>query len=145
MCAKESARHFFRFLMCRKINFAKLEGVIEDFACGLHPYVLNREPNQFQFTRFLVDGSHRQGQRKLKKPDYSGRGGHLGCSSGYNFNAYKKHIDTDMGALDSQGPEQMHNILEKSSSLLRQTNYFNFMRYIRLFFAIRNFIYINKL
>ena len=73
MCAKESARHFFRFLMCRKINFAKLEGVIEDFACGLHPYVLNREPNQFQFTRFLVDGSHWQGQRKLKKPDYSGK------------------------------------------------------------------------
>ena len=90
-----------------------------------------------------MDGSHWQGQRKLKKPDYSGRGGHLGCSSGYNFNAYKKHIDTDMGALNSQGREQMHSILEKSSS--RQTNYFNFMRYMRLFFAIRNLMNMNKL
>ena len=145
MCARESARHFFRFLICRRINFAKLEGIIEDFACGLHPYVLNREPTQFQYTRFLVDGSHWQGQRKLKKPDYSGKGGHLGCSSSYNFNAYKDHIETDTGALNSQGREQIHSILDKCSSSLRQTNYFNFMRYMRVFFAIRNLMNMNKL
>ena len=145
MCARESARHFFRFLMCRRINFAKLEGIIEDFACGLHPYVLNREPTQFQYTRFLVDGSHWQGQRKLKKPDYSGKGGHLGCSSSYNFNAYKDHIETDTGALNSQGREQIHSILDKCYSSLSQTNYFNFMRYMRVFFAIRNLMNMNKL
>ena len=70
LCATESARHFFRFLMCRKINFSKLEGVIEDFACGLHPYALNREPTQLQYLQFLVERSHRQGQRRLTKTDY---------------------------------------------------------------------------
>ena len=53
---RESAQHIFRFLMCRKINFEKLDGIIEDFACGLQPYALNREPEEFKFTRFLVVG-----------------------------------------------------------------------------------------
>ena len=26
--------------------------------CNLHKYILNREPREFEFTRFLVDGSH---------------------------------------------------------------------------------------
>ena len=111
----------------------------------MHPYALNREPTQFQYLRFLVDGSHWQGQRRLKKPDYSGKGGHLGCSSGYNFNAYKENIKTDVGALNSQGREQIHSILDKCSNSLRQTNYFNFMRYMRAFFAIRNLMNMKKL
>ena len=40
MMAHESARHFFKFLMNRKINFKNLEGVIFDFACNLHRYCL---------------------------------------------------------------------------------------------------------
>ena len=42
-----------------------------------------------QYLRCLVDGSHWQGQKKLKKPNKSGKGGHLGCSEGFNFNLYK--------------------------------------------------------
>ena len=32
-------------------------------------YVLNREPEEFEHVRFLVDGSHYQGMKKLKKKD----------------------------------------------------------------------------
>ena len=32
------------------------------------------------FFRTLVDGAHWQGQKKMRHPDKSGRGGHLGCS-----------------------------------------------------------------
>ena len=89
MLAKESAHNLFRFLMCRDVDMSKLEGVIFDNACGLDAYMLNREPREFQYLRCLVDGSHWQGQNKLKKPNKSGKGGHLGCSEGFNFNLYK--------------------------------------------------------
>ena len=39
---------------------------------------LNREPREFEYLRCLVDGSHWQGQKRLRKPDRSGKGGHLG-------------------------------------------------------------------
>ena len=89
MLTKESAHNFFRFLMCRDVDMTKLEGVIFDHACGLNAYILNREPREFQFLRCLVDGSHWNGQKKLKKSDRSVKGGHLGCSEGFNFNLYK--------------------------------------------------------
>ena len=89
MLCKESAHNFFRFLMSRDVDMNILEGVIFDHACGLDAYILNREPREFQYLRCLVDGSHWQGQKKLKKPNSSGRGGHLGCSEGFNFNLYK--------------------------------------------------------
>ena len=53
---------------------------------------LFREPREFEYLRTLVDGAHWQGQKKLKRPDRSGRGGHLGCSEGFNFNLYKQHL-----------------------------------------------------
>ena len=60
--------------MCRDVDMSKLEGVIFDNACGLDAYILNREPREFQYLRCLVDGSHWQGQKKLKKPNKSGKG-----------------------------------------------------------------------
>ena len=75
--------------------------------CNLHKYALNREPREFEYLRFLVDGSHwvkrtflfslhlkyereliwndqclQRGHKTLKKPDSSGKGGHIGCSEG---------------------------------------------------------------
>ena len=135
MTKPESARHFFRFLMCRRINFENLEGIIEDFACGLHPYFLNREPNEAKYLRFLVDGAHWNGQRKLKKADKSGGGGHLGCSSSYNSSEYQNDLN-----INTQGREQTNALIEKCAQTLRQKNYFNFMRYMKFFFAIRNLI-----
>ena len=137
MVKPESARHFFRFLMCRRVNLEKLEGIIEDFACGLHPYFLNREPNDCKFLRFLVDGAHWNGQRKLKKADRSGGGGHLGCSLSYNSSEYQDHLDIN---INTQGREQTNALIEKCSQTLQQKNYFNFMRYMKMFFAIRNLI-----
>ena len=70
-----------KIFVTKKIDFNNLDGIIEDYACGVNQYALNREPEDFEYLIFLVDGSHWQSQRKLKKPDSrSGKGGHLGCS-----------------------------------------------------------------
>ncbi len=81
----------------------ELHGVVEDFACGLHEYFLNREPEDVKNVLFLVDGSHWAGQKKLKKGDREGKGGHLGCSIGYNFNIYKEAISKEVVRENSQG------------------------------------------
>ena len=137
MIKPESARNFFRFLMCRRINYEELDGIIEDFACGLHPYFLNREPNECKFLRFLVDGAHWNSQRKMKKADKSGGGSHLGCSLSYNSSEYQEHLDIN---INTQGREQTNALIEKCAKTLHQKNYFNFMRYMKMFFAIRNLI-----
>ena len=64
MLHSESPRHFFHFLTSRQINYRELRGVIFDYACGLHQYILNREPAQFETVQFLVDGSHWQSMKK---------------------------------------------------------------------------------
>ena len=80
--------------MSRDVDLFNLEGVIFDHACGLDPYILKRynvllcndlklcmhlrKPREFEFLRCLVDGSHWQGQKRLRKPDRQGKGGHLG-------------------------------------------------------------------
>ena len=129
MMAHESARHFFKFLMNRKLNLKNLEGVIFDFACNLHRYALNREPEDFEHLRFLVDGSHYQGMKKLKRQDSrAGKKGHLGCNSAYNFNVYKQFTKLSVdGAKNSQGREQMHSSLDKLAKSLRKKYYHNFM------------------
>ena len=112
-----------------------LEGVLFDFACGLHPYSLNREARNYEYIRFLVDGAHWNGQKKMKRPDSSGKKGHIGCSEGYNYNIYKKHIKTKV---NSQTREQMHAVLDKCVGSLRLKTYQDFMHWMRAFFAIRN-------
>ena len=109
MLCKESAHNIFILLMCRDANMHALKGVVFDFACGLDQYMLNREPVEFEYLRLLVDGAHwqvdiriiqcchleenlYQGQKKLKRPDRSGRGGHIGCSDGFNYNLYKPFL-----------------------------------------------------
>ena len=63
---KSERRAIFNLLMCRDIDLNNLEGIIYDFACGLDPYILNREPREFEFIRTLVDGSHWQSHRTRK-------------------------------------------------------------------------------
>ena len=98
-------------------------------------FPLDREPREFEFLRTLVDGAHWQGQKRLKKPDRSGRGGHLGCSEGYNFNLYKQHLPH---GIYSQGREQMHSKLDKMVTSLIQMNYTSFMIFLNIFFGITN-------
>ena len=135
MLSRESAHNLFRLLMCRNLNMEELEGVIFDFACGLDPYLLNREPREFQYLRTLVDGAHWQGQKRLRRPDRTGAGGHLGCSEGYNFNIYKEHLPH---GTFSQGREQLHSKMEKMVDSLIQMEYSTFMLFIKLFFGINN-------
>ena len=124
MLQKESAHNIFRLLMCRDIDLFKLKGVIFDHSCGLDQYILNREPREFKFLRCLVDGAHWNGQKKLRKPDRGGHGGHLGCSEGFNFNLYKEFLPT---GINSQGREQIHALIEKMVPSLRQMSYPTFM------------------
>ena len=91
--------------------------------------ILNREPREFEYLRCLVDGSHWNGQKKLRHSDNNGRGGHLGCSDSFNFNIYKKFLRE---GTYSQGREQMHSKLTKLSTSLQQMNYRNHMTFLRL-------------
>ena len=88
-----------------------------------------------------MDGAQRQGQLKTEGADRSGRGGHLGCSRegslSYNSQEYQPHLDID---INTQGREQTNALIEKCAQTLRQKNYFNFMRYMKMFFAIRNMV-----
>ena len=124
MLQRESAHNIFRLLMCRDLDFDRLKGVIFDHSCGLDQYLLNREPREFEYLRCLVDGSHWSGHKRLRKPDRSGKGGHVGCSEGFNFNLYKPHLPYQT---NSQGREQMHAILDKLVPSLRQMSYPVFM------------------
>ena len=75
-----------------------------------------------------MDGAHWNGQKKLRKPDSSGKGGHLGCSEGFNFNLYKPFLPPH---INSQGREQMHACLEKLVPSLRQMSYAVFMTMLK--------------
>ena len=77
--------------------------------------MLNRDPREFEYKRFLVDGCHWAAQKQLKKPNQAGHGGHIGCSDSFNYNVYKKHIDLGIGQeSNSQGREQFHALLAGS-------------------------------
>ena len=78
MISKESPRNLFRFLMTRDIDQDALEGILVDHACLFEPYMLNREAKFLEKVNVLVDGSHWQGMKHLKKGPRGGKGGHLG-------------------------------------------------------------------
>ena len=92
--------------------------------------VTGNQPREFEYLRCLVDGSHWQGQKKMRKADKSGRGGHLGCSEGFNFNLYKPFLPSD---INSQSREQMHSELENCVRSLRQMGYKSFMTFMKFF------------
>ena len=64
--------------MCRDVDLNLLEGILVDHACLFEPYTMNREALLLEKVLVLVDGSHWAGHKNLKKPDTSGKGGHLG-------------------------------------------------------------------
>ena len=80
--------------------------------------------NQTNLGSFQVLRQHflgRKGvrsQTQLKKADRAGKRGHLGCSSEYNFNEYKKHFNF---TVNSQGREQTISLIEKCAKSLRRT------------------------
>ena len=76
----------------------------------------------------------------MKKAAKSGGGGHLGCSLSYNSSEYQNEIN-----INTQGREQTNALIEKCALTLRQKNYFNFMRYMKIFFAVRNMMATKRL
>ena len=135
MLEKEGPKNLFRILQCRDIDMDSLEGILIDHACRVEPYILNREAEMLKWKLLLVDGSHWNGMKKLRKPDRSGKNGHIGCSTSFNFNIYKEHLKTKP---NSQGREQLHALVEKCTDSLRLMNYRHFMIFMRIFFAIKN-------
>ena len=47
--------------------------------------------------------------------------------------------------INTQGREQTNALIEKCALTLRQKNYFNFMRYMKIFFAVRNMMATKRL
>ena len=135
MINKEGPKNLFRILQCRDVDMTSLHGILVDHACLVDPYILNREADMIKYKLLLVDGAHWNGMKKLKKPNTKGKGGHLGCSSGFNFNLYKKHLQEKP---NSQGREQLHALIEKCSDSLRLMNYRHFMIFMKTFFAVKN-------
>ena len=131
---QEGAHNPFRFLETRELDHKKLEGVIYDHGCGLDNYILNREPEKYEYLRVLVDGSHWNSHKKMKKSEKQ-KCGHAGCSDGYNFNTYKPHLPE---GVFSQGREQMHATMTKLVPSLRTMFYENFMHVLKMFFGISN-------
>ena len=123
--------------MCRDVDRFKLQGVFFDHACGADAYFMNREPREFEWLQLLTDGSHWAGHRKLKNPNYSGKSGHLGCSSSFNFNEYKKTFSEDY-KVNSQGREEFHATVDACCKSLRLMTYDHFMILMRVFFAVTN-------
>ena len=81
-----------------------------------------------EWKRFLVDGAHWRSQKKFKSHNSKGKGGHLGCSDGFDWNRYKHTVDE---TVNSQGREQMHSLVDKCSESLRLMSYENFMIFMK--------------
>ena len=137
MLNNESPRNLFRLLVCNRFDHGQMVGVLMDHACKFDTYMLNREANPLKYLLTLVDGSHWNAQKKMKNPNSKGKGGHLGCSEGFNWNLYKSSYGVEE-AVNSQGREQMHAILENLSKSMRLMNYQHFMLFLYVFFATTN-------
>lgn len=149
MLERESPENLLRFVMCRQLRMmppGQLEGIVWDAACRLDEYVLNREAREFEYVRLLVDGMHFKSHKKQKKPTGrkgrtfragldKNKGGHNGCSDGFDFNQYKPFLPH---GFNSQGREQMHIKLKKMTENLRQMSYPNYMNFLRVWFGLQN-------
>ena len=119
MRSHESPRIPFQIFLTRFLQPPKV--IIYDNACKLHHYILNREPNHFKSTKFLVDRFHWKG--------------HAGCSSGYNLNKYPGF---DMNAINSQVNEQANAGLQRIKAHISYMKEDNFMFHVKLFLALAN-------
>ena len=135
MLNNESPKNLFRLLKCRDINLDQVEGILMDSACIQDSYIMNREADMLEWKRLLVDGAHWRAMKKFKATNSKGKGGHIGCSEGFNWNLYKPFIKEKV---NSQGREQLHSLINKCSESLRLMSYSNFMIFMKVFFAITN-------
>ena len=110
--------------------------IIFDNACQASRYCLRREPLYFSRTRFLIDRLHQHN--------------HVICHSGYNMKFCPQSMPLlggtmKLGDLNSQAAEQAHAKLElitKQTSFMRQDT---FLRYTKLFLAMKNKALLKKM
>ena len=113
----ESPRHPFQLFTTRFTSPPSV--IVYDNACQLHIYSLNREPQRFKRTLFVVDRFHWRG--------------HVGCSSGYNLDMYIAHK-----GLNSQVNEQANAGLQHIKSQLAYMTFDNFVFHLCLFLCLKN-------
>ena len=100
MLQKESPNNLFWL----PLHLYTLKGISMDHACLFDTFVMNRDAKILEHKKLLVDGLHWNAQKKNKKNEGRGKGGHLACSESYNWNLYKKHTKEKV---NSQGREQI--------------------------------------
>ena len=135
MLNNESPKNLFRLLKCRDFDLDQVEGILMDHACIMDTYIMNREAPILEWKRLLVDGSHWSAMKKFKAQDGKGKGGHIGCSEGFNWNIYRPTVQEKV---NSQGREQLHSLVSNCSESLRLMSYSNFMIFMKIFFAVTN-------
>lgn len=115
-----------------------------DNACGLHTYCLNRDPNFFKITKFLVDRFHWS--------NHKGKSVHcyqcilcmyhdfIGCSRAYNIDYYPSlnHLNTEVN-------EQANSSISMLKSQLSYMNKRNFFNHLKLFLWYRNQAKLNNM
>ena len=128
MINKESPNNLFRVLTCRDVDMYKLKGILMDHACLFDTFAMNRDARMLQHKKVLVDGLHWNAQKKNKKNEGRGKGGHLACSDSFNWNLYKPHTKEQV---NSQGREQMNALVERCAASLRLMSYQHFMIFMK--------------
>ncbi|XP_056021296.1 uncharacterized protein LOC125649645 isoform X2 [Ostrea edulis] len=93
--------------------------VIYDNACRMHSYCLNRHPDFFKDTWFLVDRLHWFN--------------HRGCNDGYNLNEY-----VQFNTINSQAAEQCNSSLGKLKSMLSYMTNYNFHLHCKFYLWVLN-------
>ena len=83
----------------------------------------------------VLNGNVCWSMNKLKAHNSKGKGGHIGCSEGFNWNLYRPVVTEKV---NSQGREQLHSKISKCSESLRLMSYSNFMIFMKVFFALTN-------
>ena len=110
-----------------KTRFKKAPStIIYDNACKLHSFCLNREPDFFKNTLFLVDRFHYRG--------------HKACSLGYCCDLY---LSFNHKIINTSVNEQANSSIQKLKPQLSYMKVPNFMKTLSLFFCVKNY-YKNK-
>ena len=119
----------FTFLTCYLERAPRI--VIYDFACSLMDYCLNRAPNFFKDTLFLVDKFHWYN--------------HVACARSFDIRMYREYSEVKSRTRNSQACEQINAAMKRLRFVLSKMGQEPFMLFIRLFVARCNRLKLEKI
>jgi len=119
----------FTFLTCYLERAPRI--VIYDFACSLMDYCLNRAPNFFKDTLFLVDKFHWYN--------------HVACARSFDIRMYREYSEVKSRTRNSQACEQINAAMKRLRFVLSKMGQEPFMLFIRLFVARWNRLKLEKI